>query len=65
MGVISTPPRPALWYSSSSRVMSASSTALPSHHQRVHGRIVRVTMGQAVSGRRVSAPVLSSGCVMG
>src|SRR5206468_1461302 len=37
---------PAAWKSCRWRVSSASSTALPSHHQRVHGRHSRVSLGQ-------------------
>src|SRR6185295_14615400 len=48
MGVISTPPIPAAANASSCRVMPARSTALPGHHQRVHGLAVGVTSGQGV-----------------
>jgi hypothetical protein len=46
MGVISTPPIPASRSAVSCRVNSAGSTALPCHHQRVHGLASRVIAGQ-------------------
>src|ERR1051326_5124025 len=50
MGQISTPPRPASRYWVSRRVRLVLSTALPSHHQRVHGRFSRVGVGHWSSG---------------
>src|SRR5262245_45487664 len=46
MGVISTPPMPAAAIFSSWAVSDALSTALPGHHQRVHGLFSRVISGQ-------------------
>src|SRR5215468_1603812 len=46
IGVISRPPRPAFSYFSISAVRSRLLTALPCHHQRVHGLVCRVTGGQ-------------------
>src|SRR4051812_19019107 len=42
-----TPPSPAALNVLSCAVMSASFTALPGHHQYVHGRAARSTVGQA------------------
>ena len=55
MGVISTPPMPAAAIASSCAVRCALSTALPGHHQRVHGFALPVTSGQAEAGSCAAA----------
>ena len=50
MGVISTPPIPAAAMASSWAVMFLRSTALPGHHQRVHGFAVCVVGGHTEGG---------------
>src|SRR5205823_13808541 len=50
MLVTSTPPMPAAPRVSSSAVRFALSTALPIHHQRVHGLVSEVVSGHAKSG---------------
>src|SRR5688572_22407680 len=61
MGVISTPPRPTLLYASRFLVRSVGFTALPCHHQRVHGRDSAVTAGHA-GGWAASGCVRTAGC---
>jgi hypothetical protein len=60
MGVISTPPRPAARSVSNSAVRPASSTALPSHHHRVHGRVSCVTGGQSTASGVSGCPDTTS-----
>src|SRR5262245_26438202 len=50
MGVISTPPIPASAMAVSCAVMFSRSTALPGHHQRVHGFADCVIAGQGDVG---------------
>src|SRR5690606_30324287 len=49
IGVISPPPNPASLYDSNDAVSPFSVTALPCHHQRVHGLISGVISGQTIS----------------